>query len=67
MSPEEAAAKGLISGDEYLDLYGEPRRPWPAVEERDSGYCAICQHFFARRENYNRHMRRFHVSGRDID
>lgn len=40
VSPEEAACKGLLSADEYLDLYGEPRRPWPAV--KDSPYCVHC-------------------------
>ena len=60
MTPEEAALKGLLSADEYLDLYGEPRRPW--LEVKDCGkYCPLCQIFFARKDNHLRHMRKYHI------
>lgn len=56
----EAAFYGLITADQYLDLVGEPRRPWPEKKDPDD-YCALCQQYFSKRSNRNQHMRRFHI------
>lgn len=60
MSPEESAARGFISADEYLDLYDVPRRAWPPVKESGS-YCVLCNHCYSTRKLYRTHMRYMHV------
>lgn len=60
MLPEEAAFKRLITADEYLDLYGVPRRPWPEREQKDGDYCKICDLYFSDTNSRNRHMTRLH-------
>lgn len=57
---EEAAVKGRITSDEYLDAYGTPRRPWPEVKDTRGQYCVMCQYFFERGGNYRTHMRVIH-------
>ncbi len=57
LSPEQE----VMSADEYLDHFGEPRRPWPPVKDRGH-YCSWCEVFFVRNDNYLRHMRMFHVT-----
>lgn len=56
---EMAAALGLISADEYLDHFGEPRRAWPEVKDHSGGgYCAECDSFLESRGSYRKHMNR---------
>ncbi len=51
---------GLITADQYLDLYGEPRRPWPPA--KDAGHvCMICQTMFTCAKHFREHKRRFHM------
>lgn len=59
---EMAAILGLISADEYLDFFGEPRRAWPEVKDDSSGgYCAACDTFLESRGSYRKHMVRHQV------
>lgn len=60
MFPEEAAFRGLLTADEYLDLYGVPRRPWPERKQNAGDYCQFCDQFFADTNTRNRHVQRLH-------